>query len=393
MVRQDILSRKESCSVLISTHHIDDVEVISDRVWFLNDHSLVFDGPLSDLKQSFRESEGAGRSGVRGDDTRGHLDYVEFSTSNPKVQDLFRAHFGHVATCHMESSVPSWREEPEQEQEQEQDVGEGVVNGTDREVLAIARSLCWGVDLSNPVVKMAFRVFVCEELESHGVLDWSVSSPNVYDSFSRMYAPSSTVEQNEDDDDDEEEEKHHDAQQDTVDDTVIDHGATTGGSGTAASSPAFRICAYRCSQMILASHKISSIIRMRLAEMKLRKKHVLFSAIIFPFCMMLLLVFYCRDIRYPKLELTSSSIGGIGEILVSSGRQASSSTKEGSLDAPSAGLQHIFGSSLTWLGYGVKSNVLFDKLYKEYYIHDQVTMTINMLVMLMLFLDCGILLP
>ena len=49
LVRKDILLRKENTAVLVSTHHIDDVEVLSDRLWFLNERYLAFDGPLDDL--------------------------------------------------------------------------------------------------------------------------------------------------------------------------------------------------------------------------------------------------------------------------------------------------------------------------------------------------------
>jgi ABC-type multidrug transport system ATPase subunit len=106
MVRQDILSRKESCSVLISTHHIDDVEVISDRVWFLNNQTLVFDGPISDMKQSFHR----GVVDSRKDRPQCHLDFVDFSTSNPAVKEMFLERFGHVVTVlDGESSLHSCR--------------------------------------------------------------------------------------------------------------------------------------------------------------------------------------------------------------------------------------------------------------------------------------------
>ena len=49
LVRKDILSRKADTAILVSTHHIDDVEVLSDRVWFLNERYLAFNGPLDDL--------------------------------------------------------------------------------------------------------------------------------------------------------------------------------------------------------------------------------------------------------------------------------------------------------------------------------------------------------
>ena len=49
LVRKDILLRRPSTAVLVSTHHIDDVEVLSDRVWFLNERFLAFNGSLDEL--------------------------------------------------------------------------------------------------------------------------------------------------------------------------------------------------------------------------------------------------------------------------------------------------------------------------------------------------------
>ena len=43
--------KKQSAAVLVSTHHIDDVEVLSDRVWFLNERYLAFNGPLDTLTE------------------------------------------------------------------------------------------------------------------------------------------------------------------------------------------------------------------------------------------------------------------------------------------------------------------------------------------------------
>ena len=49
LVRKDILLRRASTAILVSTHHIDDVEVLSDRVWFLNERFLAFNGSLDEL--------------------------------------------------------------------------------------------------------------------------------------------------------------------------------------------------------------------------------------------------------------------------------------------------------------------------------------------------------
>eukprot|EP01038_Epipyxis_sp_PR26KG_P009362 gene9362-12613_t len=48
-VRKNILSHKNTdyCAILVSTHHVDDIEVLGERVWFLNDRYLEFEGPVS----------------------------------------------------------------------------------------------------------------------------------------------------------------------------------------------------------------------------------------------------------------------------------------------------------------------------------------------------------
>jgi ABC-type multidrug transport system ATPase subunit len=45
------LTRKADCAVLVSTHHLDDVEIIADRVWFLNERYLAFNGAMSSLRE------------------------------------------------------------------------------------------------------------------------------------------------------------------------------------------------------------------------------------------------------------------------------------------------------------------------------------------------------
>jgi ABC-type multidrug transport system ATPase subunit len=50
LVRMKILRlSREGCAILISTHHMDDIEIICDQVWFLNDRILSFSGPPHSL--------------------------------------------------------------------------------------------------------------------------------------------------------------------------------------------------------------------------------------------------------------------------------------------------------------------------------------------------------
>lgn len=36
VIRQTILSRNDSAAILVSTHHVDDVEIIAKRVWYID---------------------------------------------------------------------------------------------------------------------------------------------------------------------------------------------------------------------------------------------------------------------------------------------------------------------------------------------------------------------
>lgn len=49
LIRRVLLQYKRNSCVLVSTHHIDDIEVLADRVWFLNDHSLDLDEDVGSL--------------------------------------------------------------------------------------------------------------------------------------------------------------------------------------------------------------------------------------------------------------------------------------------------------------------------------------------------------
>ncbi len=113
LIRQEILSRKRSCAVLLSTHHLDDVEVLSDeRLWFLDERYLVYDGEVSGVETS--QGLSAGLSA--GD--------VEFSTSQPAVASLFMQRFGdHEAQLWKDRA--GWGEHGQYLQEQN-GAGDGV---------------------------------------------------------------------------------------------------------------------------------------------------------------------------------------------------------------------------------------------------------------------------
>lgn len=84
LVRRDILSRKTTSCIVVSTHHSDDVEVLADKVWFLNERNLVIDKAVEDLfadKEDHRFAEFSRRP-------------IKFSTTTLFIKSQFIRFFG-----------------------------------------------------------------------------------------------------------------------------------------------------------------------------------------------------------------------------------------------------------------------------------------------------------
>jgi ABC-type multidrug transport system ATPase subunit len=84
LVRRDILSRKTTSCIVVSTHHSDDVEVLADNIWFLNERHLVLNKPVEHLFSDREELRLAGIS---------HRP-VKFSTSTLFIKSQFVRFFG-----------------------------------------------------------------------------------------------------------------------------------------------------------------------------------------------------------------------------------------------------------------------------------------------------------
>ena len=282
--------------------HLSPIAVERDRVLLL---SLVFNGTLSQLKRHYSK-----------DSCKLHFDYlldtIVFSTTNVIVKDKFIHFYDGMARS---------------------------TNSFQHENLEGVQSYSWRIILVDSKAKSLFRQFLYEELERDGLLDWSISSPNVYGALSEMYAPRES------------------------DDANVSNSCENFPAAEELNTPRRRrnTCEYCLT-------RIRSIIRLRAAELNLKRRHFIFSTVILPFVIVLLLVFYCRDIRYPKLELRSSSIGGVGEILVGNGRKVSLNE---TFTSPPMQLFDFVGTPLSWLGYNVKSDDVFSILYEEYYAHSR----------------------
>ena len=187
-----------------------------------------------------------------------------------------------------------------------------------------------------------------ERLEGSEDSHWSVNSPNIYDALSAMYAP-------------------HNA--DTPGTGITPHSLSMMPSTASFSpkllaspmrSPAQRHTApaiplkpcaaqneekqkdnYVCQSLIaiiIIMHTVSRqfyhILKMRVREVQSSLGQFLFTQTLLPFLVVLCVAVGCRDIRYPKVELTSKNTGGIGEVCVALGPQFSTTKPRTPISSP-----------------------------------------------------------
>ena len=83
-----------------------------------------------------------------------------------------------------------------------------------------------------------------------------------------------------------------------------------------------------------ASRQFYHILIMRFIEVQSSLGQFLFTQTLLPFLVVLCVAVGCRDIRYPKVELTSKNTGGIGEVCVALGPQYSSTRPRTPISSP-----------------------------------------------------------
>jgi ABC-type multidrug transport system ATPase subunit len=333
LVRKDIIGKKHSCAILISTHHIDDVEIISDQVWFLNEHNLIYNGPLVDLHDTHHRTEVPGNNEFYQAQTstprisfpRASLSsVVEFSTSSSKIQRDFLDVFPdqRLSTSTSTSSHS------------------GTVHS-------------WSLSMSSPNHRSTLHQFI-ERLESQGFSQWSLVSPNAYKSLSRMYdITEATYQQLEPHEDEAHSEQNRD--------------------------PCLSQCHMPPGNVEIASRRLFHLIKLRALEVRSQPSQFLLTQLMVPFFVVLFLVFACGDVRYPKLQLQSESIGGIGEILVMNGKNGTDNRAARSVLWEESQRRRKRQNStldcavhdedsLVWKG-SQSSDQLFTELSKEYFDH------------------------
>lgn len=82
------------------------------------------------------------------------------------------------------------------------------------------------------------------------------------------------------------------------------------------------------------SRQFYHILKMRVREVQSSLGQFLFTQTLLPFLVVLCVAVGCRDIRYPKVELTSKNTGGIGEVCVALGPQSSTTKARTPISSP-----------------------------------------------------------
>lgn len=213
------------------------------------------------------------------------------------------------------------------------------------------------------LIFLCFFVFcsrMLERLEGSEDSHWSVNSPNIYDALSAMYAPQSADTPG-----------HAPHPLSMIPMCISNSPLAPNSTPNCASTTAFSSSPKRPPQpiytipsvtltpsridhdeenekenivyhyliviiMILhtASRQFYHILIMRFIEVQSSLGQFLFTQTLLPFLVVLCVAVGCRDIRYPKVELTSKNTGGIGEVCVALGPQYSSTRPRTPISSP-----------------------------------------------------------
>lgn len=328
LVRKDILARKETAAVLVSTHHTDDIDVLADRVWFIDERHLVFDGEVSSLRKLGQSSSPSRRGNGNGrEEEETSLETIEFLTWDEQVRRAFVRAFQSCAGV-IDSSSTS-----------ESATG-------DRSVLLKS----WEVPTMHTLTLKSF----VKRLEETGNTNWSVTSFQIFKSLRNMY------------------------------------GNTD--ASVPSSEPSAGEESLRREVHIHVLWNISVMLWLRLTEQKKRMRTFMIVQMWLPFIIVFCLCLGCRDVNYPKVELTSANINGLGEICLSRYQKGNNPAATGSIniventhrslhspanngingingtDSFAAFIEATFSASLTRMD-GLNSDALWERLFDEYNDH------------------------
>lgn len=350
LVRKDVLSRKKHRTILISTHHSDDIEVLADRVWFLNERSLEIDEEVDVLVNktaAISEFEDLSSKTAQSGDRP-----LKFICKCEEVDHLFRQYFG-------ETNSKLWQHV-------------GVESHSPAAGLPLERQYIL------PIHKVERLQGLLQLLDQQQLLHWSLETCTVFEALCNLYADAPSI-------------------------TGSSNFADVNNSRTA--SPQSSTTMQDLERGGYGStfmRQVRSILWMRSLEIRKNSFAFFSTNVLIPFLVVLALCYGCRDAQYPKVEITSNNLDGIGEICMASGRQLSSQNQPLSVafqhSSPSSifhkiatpenkdndaledtlnSTQSIAGlitnmiptSSVDWRG-KENSNKLWSELLQEYFQHD-----------------------
>jgi ABC-type multidrug transport system ATPase subunit len=266
LVRNDILSRKTQCAVVVSTHHMDDVELLADRIWFLNEKYLQVNSSLAALKNNCIftvEIDGDGTSSTTAPFTRvlpqNQADLTEFSTSSVSVATRFRKKFA-SAQVHWKFHAHS---SPYGEFECENYV--------------------WRIPHEFYQKLLGFIA----GLEAEGEINWRVNAPRLGHGLVQLM------------------------------------GSKKYYSGRARTSSSVSVgvkqeaAANKCKDCWDCGHMMGPVMRIRFEGLRQKRLGLLRASILMPFAVACIISLSCANLVYPLLKLNSKLFNGVGEVPLS----------------------------------------------------------------------------
>jgi ABC-2 type transport system ATP-binding protein len=335
LVRNDIIKRRQHCAVVVSTHHMDDVELLADRVWFLNEKYLQVNSSLRWLRQNCIISVATDVDPKFSGTNDSAL--VEFTTTDVVVTKKFHQKFYEL----QEAWTISTRQAPSMD--------EG----------GRTQSKTWRI----PSFYHAELFKFIEKLERDQDFRWQLHVPSLGEGLvAFMSSKMSRIE--------------------PLGSQRLRSVSIPLQQRTASR---FRIIGWaRC---LCSGSMLGPVGRIRIIGLQQKRLGFLRAVIVVPFIVAFIIAYSCANLVFPPLKLTSQKFGGIGEVPLSASTQTANNMTNAAAVTSRTGLSdcHLtptaktsafreIGQSNEYSGRlmclaGKNSDMLFDFLFNEYYTH------------------------
>ena len=357
LVRRDILSRKATTSIIVSTHHSDDVEVLADKIWFLNEKHLVLNKNIEEL---FNDNNTTSNTN---NDSNNNSNNVNINTN--RLQELFnrRPLKFSTTTLFVKSQFIRF-------------FGEG---------LSLALQPI-GMLHDNPpyswiIPSSYFRKLIgfVRHLDNLQEQEWTLEHLTVFSAISSYYGKPVITERYQSEETTSEYAHFHGKNKVSSSNTNTTTYTTTTNN---TDSYGYNMYNYVISKL----NNIIVLLKIRYIDLKKHSKGFYLSHLLLPFFVAYFLALGCRDISYPKVRITSANLHSIGEVPVSVGPSPTPLTtttttttiNRAAMESPLLNatipkdmISILANLSITnWRGY-INSDTLWNELYSEYYQHNK----------------------